>query len=199
MAGIVGWSVILAVALAWEGLALRAPDDRWLTLSDILRFATRPALGRWLLFALWLWLGWHVFVRGWDFFLQEPPPRPDPGGDRPRPGAGSGLAQALVPLVGTYVALLGLLAHCALALRRSAAARCGRRGGGARALVRHVASLAGAGYVVFLAGLLAFDAGWGRDPTLLPDALAGGALLAAVAAVAFVALALGERAARRRA
>jgi hypothetical protein len=28
-------------------------------------------LGRVLLFALWLWLGWHLFVRGWSFFLRD--------------------------------------------------------------------------------------------------------------------------------
>jgi hypothetical protein len=31
----------------------------------------RPALGRAILFGLWLWLGWHVFIRGWTFFLRS--------------------------------------------------------------------------------------------------------------------------------
>ena len=22
------------------------------------------------LFALWLWLGWHIFIRGWHFLLR---------------------------------------------------------------------------------------------------------------------------------
>jgi hypothetical protein len=28
-------------------------------------------LGRFLLFGLWLWLGRHLFNRGWDFFLRS--------------------------------------------------------------------------------------------------------------------------------
>jgi len=24
-----------------------------------------------VLFALWLWVGWHLFIRGWEFFLQR--------------------------------------------------------------------------------------------------------------------------------
>jgi len=27
-------------------------------------------VGRWALFALWLWAGWHFFVRGWHFLLR---------------------------------------------------------------------------------------------------------------------------------
>lgn len=30
-------------------------------------------VGRWALFGLWLWFGWHTFVRGWHFLLPEPP------------------------------------------------------------------------------------------------------------------------------
>jgi hypothetical protein len=26
---------------------------------------------RWALFALWLWFGWHTFVRGWHFLLRD--------------------------------------------------------------------------------------------------------------------------------
>jgi hypothetical protein len=33
---------------------------------------TRYPLGRWALFALWLWWGWHTFVRGWHFLLRGP-------------------------------------------------------------------------------------------------------------------------------
>lgn len=29
-------------------------------------------VGRWVLFTLWLWIGWHTFVRGWHFLLREP-------------------------------------------------------------------------------------------------------------------------------
>jgi hypothetical protein len=29
------------------------------------------ALGRFILFGFWLWLGWHLFIRGWAFFLRS--------------------------------------------------------------------------------------------------------------------------------
>jgi hypothetical protein len=29
------------------------------------------AFGRFILFGLWLWLGWHLFIRGWAFFLRS--------------------------------------------------------------------------------------------------------------------------------
>ena len=44
--------------------------DRWPTFSDVIRTIMHHAVGRWVLFALWLWLGWHFFVRGWRFFLR---------------------------------------------------------------------------------------------------------------------------------
>ena len=66
---ITGWLVIVGVLLLWQGLALaNAPE--WPTLSSILRAFMRPVAGRFLLFGLWLWLGWHVFIRGWRFFLR---------------------------------------------------------------------------------------------------------------------------------
>ncbi len=44
--------------------------DRNSRVSDVLRVAMRYPLGRWVLFGLWLWFGWHLFVRGWRFFLR---------------------------------------------------------------------------------------------------------------------------------
>ena len=68
--GYAGWVVIVAVFLIWQGLALvYAPA--WPTMSDIFRAVMRPAFGRAILFGLWLWLGWHVFIRGWTFFLRS--------------------------------------------------------------------------------------------------------------------------------
>jgi len=40
------------------------------TLSATFRAIMRYPFGRWALFALWLWFGWHVFVRGWHFLLR---------------------------------------------------------------------------------------------------------------------------------
>ena len=67
-----GWIAIFGAMFAWQGIAL-AGIDRWPTMSDILRAFTRPVAGRWLMFGMWLWLGWHVFVRGWEFFLRGRP------------------------------------------------------------------------------------------------------------------------------
>lgn len=69
--GVVGWVVIMGALLAWEGLGLARVGDGWPTISDMLRTVNRSTAGRWLLFALWLWLGWHLFVRGWQFFLRR--------------------------------------------------------------------------------------------------------------------------------
>lgn len=69
---IVGWIVIVGALLAWQGLAL-ANSPEWPTLSQILRNFMRPAAGRAILFGVWLWLGWHLFVRGWQLFLRARP------------------------------------------------------------------------------------------------------------------------------
>ena len=66
---VVGWLVIVGVLLAWQGLAL-ANNPQWPTLSDLFRSFMHPVAGRWVLFGLWLWLGWHLFIRGWQFFLR---------------------------------------------------------------------------------------------------------------------------------
>ncbi len=71
MVGLIGWAVIVGVLLVWEGIGLVYGRDRWPTFSDMVRVATRTVPGRWILFALWLWLGWHMFVRGWRFFLRD--------------------------------------------------------------------------------------------------------------------------------
>jgi hypothetical protein len=36
----------------------------------LLPILLRPPPGRFLVFGLWLGLRWHLFVRGWDFFLR---------------------------------------------------------------------------------------------------------------------------------
>jgi hypothetical protein len=67
---LVGWAIILAAFLAWQGLAM-VSGPSFPTVSDMLGAVTRTVVGRWVLFAVWLWLGWHVFVRGWHLFLSE--------------------------------------------------------------------------------------------------------------------------------
>jgi hypothetical protein len=68
--GLIGWAVVIGVVLGYQGLCLVRNDDAWPAFSDMLRVVMRYPLGRWVLFGLWLWFGWHLFVRGWRFFLQ---------------------------------------------------------------------------------------------------------------------------------
>ena len=82
MAGLIGWALIFGALLVWEGLGLTI-GHQWPTLSHMLRTVTRPVPGRLILFGLWLWVGWHLFIRGWDFFLRgrcrSRPPRAEAG------------------------------------------------------------------------------------------------------------------------
>jgi uncharacterized protein DUF6186 len=71
MIGAIGWVVIVGALLTWEGLGLVNDHDRWPTVSDMLRTVTRATAGRWILFGLWLWLGWHLFIRGWHLLLRS--------------------------------------------------------------------------------------------------------------------------------
>jgi hypothetical protein len=66
---VVGWLLIVGALLVWQGVGLlRGPE--WPTLSDFSRAFMSTVPGRYLLFGLWLWLGWHLFIRGWGFFLR---------------------------------------------------------------------------------------------------------------------------------
>jgi hypothetical protein len=68
---LVGYAVIVGALFAWQAVGLLRPGDDWPTLSELLHKVTRTAPGRWILFAAWLWVGWHVFVRGWRFLLRR--------------------------------------------------------------------------------------------------------------------------------
>ena len=68
--GLAIWAILVGAILAYQGLCLVRNDDRWPAFSDMLRVVMRTPVGRWVLFGLWLWLGWHLFVRGWRFFLR---------------------------------------------------------------------------------------------------------------------------------
>jgi hypothetical protein len=69
LAGYFAWAVLFGALFAWEGLAL-ARVGSLPTLSDTFRVIMRYPVGRWALFALWLWAGWHFFIRGWHFLLR---------------------------------------------------------------------------------------------------------------------------------
>jgi hypothetical protein len=63
---VAGWLVIVAALLVWQGVGLvRGPE--WPTLTDFFRAFMKPSFGRFVMFGLWLWLGWHLFVRDWTF------------------------------------------------------------------------------------------------------------------------------------
>jgi Family of unknown function (DUF6186) len=66
---LIGWLVIVGAFLVWQGLGLvYAPE--WPTMSQLFRDFMEPLAGRIIMLGLWLWLGWHLFIRGWGFFLR---------------------------------------------------------------------------------------------------------------------------------
>jgi hypothetical protein len=67
--GYLAWAALFGAVFAWESLAL-AGVTSVPALSDVFRVIMRYQLGRWALFALWLWTGWHFFIRGWHFLLR---------------------------------------------------------------------------------------------------------------------------------
>jgi hypothetical protein len=67
--GYVAWVVLFGALFAFEGLAL-AGVSGVPTLSDVFRVIMRNQFARWVLFAFWLWAGWHFFIRGWHFLLR---------------------------------------------------------------------------------------------------------------------------------
>jgi len=59
---IAGYCLIGAVIAGYEA-ASRA-WRRTPTLGDAVALVTRSRVGRWIVLGGWLWLGWHLFVRG---------------------------------------------------------------------------------------------------------------------------------------
>jgi hypothetical protein len=65
---VTGWSIVLAAFVLWEASAVLF---RYPRLGDVFGYVTRWRIGRYLLFGMWLWVGWHFFIRGWHFFLRS--------------------------------------------------------------------------------------------------------------------------------
>jgi Family of unknown function (DUF6256) len=171
--GSTGWVVILTAFVAWEALGLLVGHG-WPTLSHITREVTRWRVGRWLLLGAWLWLGWHLFIRGWRFFLRGPQTKVV------EPSAlGSGfrelLAEVLVlgtALVLVFVGLLWRGAEHAEPERRP-------RSVGFGGLLLRVLAVAASCYAVLVGFIVLYILVAGNDPShLLRGAVGGGALLA---------------------
>jgi hypothetical protein len=67
--GYLAWAVLFGAVFAWEGLAL-ARVSGVPSFSDVVRVIMRYPVGRWALFALWLWAGWQLFIRRWQVLLR---------------------------------------------------------------------------------------------------------------------------------
>jgi hypothetical protein len=65
----VGWLIVFGALLGWQALML-ALGPPWPSMSSMLRAFMEPVAGRVVLFGLWLWIGWHLFIRGWTLFLR---------------------------------------------------------------------------------------------------------------------------------
>jgi hypothetical protein len=157
--GIVGWTVLVGLLLAWEGLAIAFDRPDWPSSSDMLRAVTRPVVGRWLLFGAWLWLGWHLFMRGWSFFLAGHGARTPP---RVSKSAGQLLTQVVLPLLACYLGWLALVAIGRRERIRRAEGSTSPRGVmSPRPRVWHIAGTVAGGYATFVAliGIYAVVAG----------------------------------------
>jgi hypothetical protein len=112
---------LFAAMLVLEGVGLTQQGHAWPTVSDLLRSMTRPVFGRWIFFALWLWVGWHFFIRGWQFFLQGTGAR-EPIGSGAVKSLFTTLTQVVVPLLALFVTffLIGRASRRALATKQGA-------------------------------------------------------------------------------
>ena len=174
--GLTGWAVLLGLCLAWEGLGLVFGHDHWPSMSDLLRTVSRPVIGRWILLALWIWLGWHLFVRGWQPLLR--------GEQAPQhPAVAMTLAQivrqVLTPTLATFALVLGMIAMTARRARRAGSLRTPPAVpvGPLRQAGRIVALLL-AGYGAFFAIVLTYYAVVANEsPDFLRAAARGGAFI----------------------
>ncbi|MGO9876109.1 MAG: DUF6186 family protein [Acidimicrobiia bacterium] len=205
--GFVAWAVLFAAVIVVEALGLTLRGHQWPTLSDIFRVAMRPEWSRWLLFALWLWAGWHFFIRGWTFFLRGP------GARQPKNSLGGGksftqiVQQVIVPLAVFYAVLVGPVMIAWQARRRGdwpdrpephAGVRAARAH--PRAFAWHVVVTMTCGYMIFACAMGLYELIAGHPAAgIFAAAAREGALLAfAIALPAFALLTVAEFVATRR-
>jgi hypothetical protein len=205
--GFVAWAVLIAAIMVVEALGLTLRGHAWPTLSDIFRVALRPEWSRWLLFAIWLWAGWHFFIRGWTFFLRGPGPRD------PRHSIGGGktftqtVQQVIVPLTAFYAAFAAPIFMAWRAQRRGEWPARAEPHAGARAaartprlFARRVLPTMAGGYALFVAAMAVYELIAGHPAAgIVPAAAREGAVLAfAIALPAFAALTAAEILVARR-
>jgi hypothetical protein len=194
--GLTGWIVIVGLALAWEGLGLAFGREGWPSMSDLFRAVSRPVAGRWILLALWLWLGWHFFVRGWHPLLRGA--APTTGLTTAAMSAAQLLRQVVVPLLLTFAAFATALF---VTTRRGArdctdATTVPTSVAGALRRVSATVTAAYAGFLLLVVGYYALVAG--QTPAFLRAAVSGGAFIAFAVALPGLLLLSGAEALRRR-
>ncbi len=178
--GLTGWAVLLGLCLAWEGLGLVFGHEHWPSMSDLLRTVSRPVVGRWILLALWIWLGWHLFVRGWQPLLRGEQAPQHPAISMTLPQI---VRQVLTPLLATYVLVLGMIAMTARRARRAASQRTPPGAAisepiGALRQIGRIVSLLIVAYGAFFAIVLTYYAVVANEsPEFLRAAARGGAFI----------------------
>jgi hypothetical protein len=205
MVGYIAWAVLLAGMLVVEGIGLVVGGRDWPTVSDMFRAVTRPVAGRWLFFALWLWAGWHFFIRGWQFFLRGRSAE-NPGNPTAGKPFGSTIAHVILPLLAFYL----MLGSALLLGRREAKDRLPRQKPvradprlvyrRPRQFVQYVVVTIVAGYVIFAGAIWLYQATVDRGAgDLSRSAIEYGAFLAfAIALPVFILLSLAEAFLRSR-
>ena len=200
--GLAGWVVVLGLGLAWEGFGLVFAREHWPSVSDLLRVMSRPVAGRWLLLALWIWLGWHLFVRGWHPLLRGTPPSAGPSAAAL--SIGQIVRQVIVPLGVVYAAVVASIAVRRRGPGRGSApatrsAGAGDSPPGLAPLVRRVVATMAAGYVAFVLLILSYYAFVAsQTPAFIRAAASGGAFVTFAVGLPGLLLLSGADALRRR-
>ena len=61
--GYAGYALIAALAIAW-GAFTQARRTRYATVDNVIGRIMGHPVARWAVWALWAFIGWHLFVRG---------------------------------------------------------------------------------------------------------------------------------------
>src|SRR5207244_3757057 len=137
--------------------------------------------------------GWHLFIRGWRFFLSGPPPGAPAVIAASSLGTGTILVRIVTPMLVMFLLTFGLLL-------RFGGRREGREpsGGGLRRLLLHLGVTIAGGYALFVAANALLWAGHVIHGTLLEAATEGALLTFVVVVPGFLALTALSRLVPRR-